>query len=150
MRSVRTKTQEHIMSLKSTNRILQFSYRTSLSGKRTLRGCETRLCPSPASPVAAYISFTPTVMTTTDLMAFDQGDLSEAETIILFQRLIDNGTAWKLQGSYGRTAMDLIRCAYCMLVVKGHLDAYGNYVPSRYEAEPGTPGSPEYRAKRVA
>jgi hypothetical protein len=96
-----------------------------------------------------HSSFTPTVMKTTDLMAYEQGDLSEAETLILFQRLIDNGTAWKLQGSYGRTAMDLIRCGYCMLGVEGHNDAYGNYIPSRYEVEPGTPGSPEYRTERV-
>jgi hypothetical protein len=30
---------------------------------------------------------------------------------------------------------------------KGHKDAYGNYVPSRYEVDPGTKGSIEYAQK---
>lgn len=47
------------------------------------------------------------------LLAFEDGELEEQETIELFQHLIDNGLAWQLQGFYGRTAMDLINAGLC-------------------------------------
>jgi len=47
------------------------------------------------------------------IIAFEQGDLDEEGTIALFQRLIDNGQAWNLQGSYGRTAHHLIEAGLC-------------------------------------
>lgn len=43
-----------------------------------------------------------------NIIAYEQGDLDESETVRLFQHLVDTGMAWKLQGSYGRTAVDLI------------------------------------------
>ena len=79
-----------------------------------------------------------------DLLAYEEGELSTEETVALFQRLIDDGTVWQLPGSYGRTAMDFITAGACMLGPEGHRDAYGNYVPSRFEVQPGTKGSPEY------
>lgn len=42
------------------------------------------------------------------IIAFEQGELGEEEILILFQDLVDSGLAWKLQGSYGRTAKALI------------------------------------------
>ena len=42
------------------------------------------------------------------IIAYEQGELSEEGTIELFQNLVNNGHAWSLQGSYGRTAKALI------------------------------------------
>jgi hypothetical protein len=44
-----------------------------------------------------------------DIIAYEAGELSPAEIIHLFARLIASGQAWKLQGSYGRHAADYIR-----------------------------------------
>jgi hypothetical protein len=44
-----------------------------------------------------------------NIIAFEQGELEQDEVIVLFQHLVDSGLAWSLQGSYGRTAMALIR-----------------------------------------
>ena len=60
------------------------------------------------------------------------------------QDLINTGTAWKLEGSVGRSAMALIESGECMLGEEGHRDYRGNYVPSRHEVEAGSKGSPEY------
>ena len=42
------------------------------------------------------------------IIAFEQGELSGINIIKLFSELVKNGMAWTLQGSYGRTASDLI------------------------------------------
>lgn len=47
------------------------------------------------------------------IIAYEQGDLGDEESIALFQELIDSGLAYQLQGSYGRTASALIDAGYC-------------------------------------
>lgn len=42
------------------------------------------------------------------IIAYESGDLDEESTIELFQHLVDSGLAWRLQGSYGRTAHALL------------------------------------------
>ncbi len=46
------------------------------------------------------------------IIEFEQGELDEDEVIELFQHLVDSGLAWQLQGSYGRTAANLIEAGY--------------------------------------
>ena len=42
------------------------------------------------------------------LVAYEQGELDEQETIELFEELVQTGLAWQLKGQYGRTATALI------------------------------------------
>jgi len=42
------------------------------------------------------------------IMDLESGQLSEEGIIDLFQLLVDTGLAWELQGSYGRTAQQLL------------------------------------------
>lgn len=52
------------------------------------------------------------------MMDFEQGSLSEVDSIKLFSFLVKTKMAWKLQGMYGRTAHNLIE--------NGVLDKKGN------------------------
>jgi len=45
---------------------------------------------------------------TDKLLAYEMGELDDNESIELFQELVNTGLAWRLQGSYGRTATALI------------------------------------------
>ena len=42
------------------------------------------------------------------IKAYEQGDLSDEETVVFFQEMLDTGLVWKLQGHYGRTASRLL------------------------------------------
>lgn len=48
-----------------------------------------------------------------DIIAYEQGEMDPDDIGTFFQRLIDSGLAWKLQGSYGRAAMRLIEEGIC-------------------------------------
>jgi hypothetical protein len=42
------------------------------------------------------------------IMDYESGEQDERDTLILFSHLISTGDAWRLQGSYGRAAAELI------------------------------------------
>jgi len=80
-----------------------------------------------------------------DVLTIQDADLDsregQASVIEALQRLINSGAVWHLEGWIGRMAMEAINSGDCCLGPKGHFDAYGEYVPSRSEVMPGTPGS---------
>ena len=49
---------------------------------------------------------------TDQIIDYECGNIDEAGTLQLFAKLIESGTAWTLQGSYGRTAKSLIEAGY--------------------------------------
>jgi hypothetical protein len=64
------------------------------------------------------------------------------------QRAINEGAAWRLQGSYGRSMMAAIEDGYCLLGTAACEDAYGSRIPSRTDVQSGTKGSREFVASR--
>ena len=42
------------------------------------------------------------------IMEYESGMLSDPETLEMFSEMVKSGTAWSLQGHYGRTASALI------------------------------------------
>ena len=77
-----------------------------------------------------------------DLLDFEDWNLSESREIEMFQKLISSGAVWKMQGAYGRHAMNLLRARKCELGEHRFIDAYGNVIPSKYDIKPGETGSP--------
>lgn len=57
------------------------------------------------------------------------------------QKLINSGEVWKMEGSMGRYAMELLTCGACMLPLHSHRDYYGNRIPSRTELAQGSKGT---------
>ena len=49
------------------------------------------------------------------MIAWEQGDLNRAQTVALFQVLIDSRLIWRLANFYGRTAMHLIDTKHCTI-----------------------------------
>lgn len=59
------------------------------------------------------------------IIAYENGELSDVETVQLFKQLIIDGSAWTLQGGYGRMAQALID--------NGFLNQSGAYGPAYFE-----------------
>ena len=66
------------------------------------------------------------------MMAFENGELDEEQTVALFQQLVDSGMAWQLQGSYGRTAHNLIQKGLVRLPGRPLTDTLHQYRPTGY------------------
>jgi len=49
-----------------------------------------------------------------DIIDYENGDMDWDRIINMFQKLIDSGEAWTLQGSYGRMAQRLIDDGECI------------------------------------
>ena len=63
-----------------------------------------------------------------DIMAYEGGEMSEEDAIKMFQKLVDSGDVWRLQGSYGRTAMAMLEAGVIKKPKKvGGKTKYGYY-----------------------
>ena len=66
-----------------------------------------------------------------DMMAFESGEMSEKEMIKMFQRMVNTGQVWSLQGSYGRGAQSLLDAGLIKYPTKKTYDYYGFLIPVR-------------------
>lgn len=65
------------------------------------------------------------------IMAYEEGSLSEEETLQLFQQLVDSGMAWTLQGDYGRQAQRFIQQGLVRLPGVPLTDTLHQYQPGK-------------------
>ena len=72
-----------------------------------------RVTSKPGEPMSVKRSASKTADVVNDVMRYESGEMDEDEMIAFFQRLIDDGIVWQLQGSYGRTAQSLIDAGLC-------------------------------------
>jgi len=65
------------------------------------------------------------------IMAFESGELSEKDIVKLFQDMVNDGSVWSLQSSYGRTAKALLNEGMINYPKKKTTDYYGNPIPTK-------------------
>lgn len=91
-------------------------------------------------------------MSRTDLvdlvLRLEDGDFDgEQSAYEALQQAINEGSSWRLQGSFGRDMMHAIESGFCMLGTERARDYWGNVIPSRYDVKEGTKGSRDYVAR---
>lgn len=67
--------------------------------------------------------------------------LQKAYNVTSTQDQINTGLCWKMEGSVGRFASDMLEAGVCMLPKNRKMDYWGNVVPSRDDLKPGTKGT---------
>jgi len=78
----------------------------------------------------------------TDIMNYQQiKKLQKEHGYSDMQAMIDNGSAWKMEGSFGRMAMGCLEAGACMLPKVVYSDYYGNRIPARQELKDGSKGT---------
>ena len=68
------------------------------------------------------------------MIEWENGELSDEDTIKLFQSLVDSGLVWQLQGSYGRQAVSMLEEGLIhpprKKIAESQRDYYGNPNPA--------------------
>ena len=49
---------------------------------------------------------------TDKVIRYENGEMDDDEVVSFFQKLVNTGLAWQLQGHYGRTAKSLIEAGH--------------------------------------
>jgi hypothetical protein len=68
-----------------------------------------------------------------DVMDWEQGTMSPEREKRFFQKMVNDGSVWHLQGVYGRRAADLLNAGIIKHAKERHHDYYGNPLPTRNE-----------------
>lgn len=66
-----------------------------------------------------------------DIIAYETGGLTDAQMKKMFQKMVNTGQVWSLQGSYGRTAKALLDAGEIEFPTKKTKDYYGNPIPTK-------------------
>jgi hypothetical protein len=66
-----------------------------------------------------------------DIIAWEEGRLSREQERRFFQRMVNTGEVWRLQGMYGRRAQELLNAGEIDYPKKATYDAYGNKIPTQ-------------------
>ena len=66
-----------------------------------------------------------------DVIAWENGKMSDEQERKFFQKIVNTGEVWHLQGIYGRRAYDLMNSGEIDYPKKKTYDAYGNPIPTQ-------------------
>ena len=83
-------------------------------------------------------------MNALDAIMTAQNPDSLEEQAVAMQIAINNGTAWQMEGSFGRAAMRMIEDGVCMTGRETRHTIYGSPIPSRFSLQGGTKGTEDF------
>jgi hypothetical protein len=66
-----------------------------------------------------------------DVIDWEGGDMSSKREKNFFQKMVNDGSVWQLQGMYGRRAKQLLNFGIIDYPKKRTYDAYGNPIPTQ-------------------